>query len=148
MKLKTLQTIHLAFCIFIFLFATVALLVNKNILFFDASFASSAPFNPIFPAVAIIAIALGTIMFNKKMASITPVQPLEFKFTQYQVAFLIRCAFFEAGALLNIVGFFNTYNLFFILFAAASFVALLLSRPTKDKVISALQLQYPDTENL
>jgi hypothetical protein len=30
----------------------------------------------------------------------------------------------------------------------ASFIALLLSRPSKSKVITALQLQYPDTEKL
>ena len=148
MKLKPVQTIHLLFCVSIFLFGSIVLFVNKSVLFFDASLTSTAPFNPIFPAVAILGIAIGAIMFKKKLANITPEQSLDSKLTHYQIAFLIRCAFFEAGALLNIVGCLKTHNLFFILFAAASFMALLLTRPTKNKVIAALQLQYPDTESL
>ena len=148
MKLKITQTIHLSFCSVIVLFSVVALLINKDHLFFDASLANTAPFNPIFPIIAVVGVIFGIFIFNEKISGITSELSFDEKFTQYQTAFLVRCAFCEAGALLNIVGFFNTQNLFFMLFAMASFIALLLSRPSKSKVITDLQLQYPDTEKL
>jgi hypothetical protein len=148
MKLKPAQIIHICFCIAIVMFATVTLLINKDALFFDASLTNTSPFNPVFPIISILGIVAGIFMFKKKIGAITPEQSFDEKFMQYQTAFLIKCAFCEAGALLNLVGCFQTHNLFFMLFAAASFIALLLSRPTKDKVIEDLQLQYPDTESL
>jgi hypothetical protein len=148
MKLKIAQTIHLCFCTAIVMFSIVVILINKDVLFFDANLTNTAPFNPVFPIVAVVGIILGTAMFKKKIADISPELTFDEKFMQYQTAFLIKCAFCEAGALLNIVGCFETHNLFFMLFAAASFIALLLSRPSKDKVINDLQLHYPDTEKL
>lgn len=148
MKLKTTQIIHLSFCFAVVLFSAVVLAINKDSLFFEAGLANTTPFNPIFPVVAIVGISVGIVMFNKKMESLLPELTFDEKFMHYQSAFLIRCACCEAGALLNIVGFFETHNVFFMLFAGASFIALVLSRPTKDKVISALKLQYPDTEKL
>jgi hypothetical protein len=148
MKLKITQTIHLSFCIAIVLFSAVALVINKDNLFLEANLANTAPFNPLFPIVAVISVTTGIFLFNKKIAAIPSELSFDEKFMQYQTAFLIRCAFCEAGALLNIVAFFKTQNLFFILFAVVSFIALLLSRPSKSKVITDLQLQYPDTEKL
>ena len=148
MKLKITQTIHLSFCIAIILFSTVTLLINKNVLFYDTNLDRTMPFNPIFPIVAILGIVAGIVMFNKKIAGIEKDLSFEEKFMHYQTAFLMRCALCEAGALLNIVGCFITHNLFFMLFATASFIALVLSRPSKNKVIADLQLQYPDTEGL
>ncbi len=148
MKLKITQTIHSSFCIAVIMFSIVVLLIHKDALFFDAGLANTAPFNPIFPIVSIVGIILGVVMFNKKISGLSPELTFDEKFMQYQSAFLIRCAFCEAGALLNIVGCFQTQNLFFMLFAMASFIALVVSRPTKNKVISDLNLQYPDTEKL
>ncbi|RYF99246.1 MAG: hypothetical protein EOO07_37005 [Chitinophagaceae bacterium] len=146
MKLKVTQTIHLSFCIAVLLFSTVVFVLNKENLFFDASLANSAPFNPLFPIVSLLGISVGLFLYKKKLSSLSPELTFDEKFMHYQTAFLIRCAFCEGGALLNVVGCFATNNLFFMVFAGLSFIALLVSRPTKEKVIGDLQLQYPDTE--
>lgn len=148
MKLKPIQTIHLAFCIGILMFATVTLIINKESLYFNASFEDTAPFNPIFPLIAVISVFAGSFLYVKQIAKLAFDSTFDQKITGYQTALLIKFAFCEAGALLNIIGFFVTNNVLFMCFAAFSFVALAIARPNKDKAIKDLQLQYPDTERL
>ena len=147
-KLKTLQTIHLALCAGIFLFALVTIFLNREIMFFDANPKTTAPFNPIFPIMGLITVSASIFMFRNLISKIDKTQSAEIKINLYQSAFIIGGALLEAGALFNIVGFSITHNTFFLIFAGANFVFLVLRRPTKDKLISSLQLQYPDTEAL
>ncbi|PWS27953.1 hypothetical protein DHW03_10320 [Pedobacter yonginense] len=147
-KLKTLQIIHLALCAGIFLFAIVTIIINKNMMVFDAKLENTAPLNPSFPIIGMA--TLGASIFLKKqlLSKINPAHSLDAKLGQYQAAFIVASAFLDGGALLNIVGFFITTNAFFLIFAGISLFFLIRSRPTKDKVISDLQLQYPESEAL
>jgi len=147
-KLKTLQIIHLALCSGVFLFAMVTILLNKDRMIFDAKFENTAPFNPIFPIIGLITLGISIFLKNQFIAKISSSDGLDSKITQYQSAFIVSSALLEGGALLNIVGFLITTNAFFLIFAGISLFFLIRSRPTKDKVISDLQLQYPETEAL
>ena len=147
-NLKPLQTIHMALCASVFLFAIATTLINKNQLFFDANPANTAPFNPIFPIVGLITISVSIIALKNITSKIDKTAAFDSKITQYQTAFIISSALLEGGALFNIVGSFISHNAFFLLFAAANLIFLIRNRPTKDKLISTLQLQYPDTEAL
>ncbi|RBQ05900.1 hypothetical protein [Pedobacter miscanthi] len=147
-KLKTLQIIHLALCTGVFLFALVTIFLNREIMFFDANPQTTSPFNPIFPIMGLITIS-GSMFFNRNLiAKIDKSATTDTKINMYQSAFIISAALLEGGALFNIVGFFMTHNSFFLIFGVANFIFLVLKRPTKDKLISTLQLQYPDTEAL
>lgn len=147
-KLKTLQIIHLALCSGVLLFALVTLFLNREIMFFDANPATTSPANPIFPIMGLITIS-GSIFFQKNLINkIDKSETADVKVNLYQSAFIISSALLEGGALFNVVGFFITHNSFFLIFAGANFIFLLLKHPTKDKLISTLQLQYPDTEAL
>ncbi|WP_343522667.1 hypothetical protein [Pedobacter sp.] len=147
-KLKTLQIIHLALCSGVFLFALVTVFLNRETMFFDANPQTTAPFNPIFPIMGLITISASIFFFRNLIAKIDKSAAADTKINMYQSAFIISSALLEGGALFNIVGFFMTRNSFFLIFGLANFVFLVLKRPTKDKLISALQLQYPDTEAL
>lgn len=147
-RLKIIQTIHLAFCSGIILFSIVIISLNKDNLFFDVNPATSAPFNPIFPVLSIVFSVLGLFLFKKNTSAIDPQKDFDSKISTYQTSFLILCAFLEAGALMNIVACFITHNTFFLIFGAICLLLLIINRPTKDKLISILQLQYPDTELL
>lgn len=147
-KLKTLQMIHLALCGGVFLFALITLFLNREMMFFDANPQSTKPYNPIAPIVGLITLS-GSIFFSKNLLSkIDKSESAEMKINQYQSAFIISAALLEGGALFNLVVFFLTQNAFFLLFAAANWLFLIFKHPTKDKLISALQLQHPDTEAL
>ncbi|TCD02336.1 hypothetical protein EZ449_18435 [Pedobacter frigidisoli] len=147
-KLKTLQIIHLALCSGVLLFALVTIFLNREIMFFDANPKTTAPFNPIFPILGLITISASIFFFRNVISKINKSADVDSKINQYQSGFVISAALLEGGALFNLVGFFITQNSFFLIFATANFVFLVLSRPTKDKLISSLQLQYPDTEAL
>ncbi|MCX2582665.1 hypothetical protein [Pedobacter sp. MR22-3] len=147
-KLKPLQMIHLALCFFVFLFAIVTILINRNQLYFDANPANTAPFNPIFPIVGLISLSVSIIAFKNLLTKIDQAAAVDSKINQYQTAFIVSSALLEGGALFNLVGTFVSQNAFFLIFAAVNLIFLIRNRPTKDKLISALQLQYPDTEIL
>ena len=147
-KLKQLQVIHLALCFGVFLFAAVTSFINKDQFYFDANPANTAPFNPIFPIVGLITISVSIIAYKNLISKIDKTASVDVKINQYQTAFIMSAALLEGGALFNIVGSFISHNAFFLVFAAANLIFLIRSRPTKDKLISTLQLQYPDTETL
>lgn len=147
-KLKTLQIIHLALCSGVFLFALVTILLNKDSMIFDSKFENTLPFNPIFPIIGLATLAGSIFLKNMLIKKINSSDSLDYKITQYQSAFIVGSALLEGGALLNIVGFLITTNAFFLIFAGISLFFLIRSRPTKDKVISDLQLPYPETEAL
>lgn len=147
-KLKQLQVIHLALCFGVFLFATVTSFINKDQFYFDANPANTAPFNPIFPIVGLITISVSIIAYKNLISKIDKTASVDVKINQYQTAFIVSAALLEGGALFNLVGTFISHNAFFLIFAAANLIFLIRNRPTKDKLISTLQLQYPDTETL
>ena len=147
-KLKQLQVIHLALCFGVFLFAAVTSFINKDKFYFDANPANTAPFNPIFPIVGLITISVSIIAYKNLISKIDKTTSVDVKINQYQTAFIMSAALLEGGALFNLVGSFISQNAFFLIFAAANLIFLIRNRPTKDKVISTLQLQYPDTETL
>jgi len=147
-KLKQLQVIHLALCFGVFLFAAVTSFINKDKFYFDANPANTAPFNPIFPIVGLITISVSIIAYKNLISKIDKTTSVDVKINQYQTAFIMSAALLEGGALFNLVGAFISHNAFFLIFAAANLIFLIRNRPTKDKVISTLQLQYPDTETL
>lgn len=147
-KLKTLQIIHIALCAGILLFMLVSILLNREHMIFDASLENTAPFNPIFPIFGLLAALISIIIFKKLVLKIDNTLNLDSKIMQYQSAFIVSAALLEGGALLNIVGCIITSNAFFLIFAGINLFFLIRNRPTKDKLIRDMQLQYPETERL
>jgi hypothetical protein len=147
-KLKIMQVIHTAFCTAITGFAIVALIMRKERIHFDVSFSGNDPYFPLFPILAVISVAVGFFMFNKQIRSLDPMLTGEDKIAAYQTAFIVRCAFIEAPALLNVVAFLIYGNLIYLIVTAVVLIVFILTRPTKQHVIDMTGLQFPDTEKL
>jgi hypothetical protein len=147
-KIKTIQTIHLAFCGAVLVFAITVFTMVSDRVYFDMSFDQDNGLFPLFPIIAFIAIFVGIKLFNKQLADLDYTVNLDSKFAKYQTAFLIRTAFLDAGALMNISAFLITANLVFVVAALFPFFFLLRFRPSKDEVIEVLKLQYPETDQL
>ncbi len=145
-KLKAIKTTHLAFCAALLIFAAVAPVIVENNIYFDSALNQNNGLYPLFPVLAIIFTIVGIFLFNKQIAAIDNSETFDTKFMKYQTAFLIRCAFLEGAALLNVAGFLVTANAVFLVAAAVPFLFLVKLRPTKENVIETLNLQYPDTE--
>jgi hypothetical protein len=148
-KIKIMQTLLSAFCLAIISFAMVSLLLNKDKIYLDLSIASDRTgFYPLFPLIGLGLIALGLFLFNKQLSNLPEGAGLDEKTAGYQTAFIIRSAFLEGASLLNIVGFLISANAIFLVLPAIAVTVLILTRPTKQGVIAALNLSYPDTEKL
>lgn len=143
--IKPLKLIHGSFCFSIFIFAAVFCLLNKDLLIFDFTLAHPDTNTNILSFVAVIftvvAMNLGTFLFNRLINQIDPTSTEQEKFAKYQAAFLVKCALLEASAIFSIVICLITYNFYFIVVAAFSLIALWLMRPTREKVFSTLQIQ-------
>jgi len=147
-KLKPLQLIHTAFSIAILLFALVSFTLAKDQIHFSMLVDEKAPFFPLFPIMGIVLTALGFFIFNRQVASVDHTATADEKIMRYQTAFLIRCALIEAGALMNTVAFLLVGNTVFLIIVAFCFLAFIMIRPNKQRMIDALNLQFPDTEKL
>lgn len=146
--LKPLKLIHGSFCFSIFVFAAVVCFLNKDLFIFDFSLSHPDKIFNILSFVAVIftvvAMNLGTYLFNNRIENIDFTGSAKSKFDQYQVAFLIKCALLEAASIFSIVMSLKTYNGYFFVVASFSFIALLLMRPTKEKVYTTLQIENTD----
>lgn len=136
-----MQIIHGAFCTGVLIFGIASLFINKDRLLFEIPAKAE---DLTLPAVGILSLIFGPILFKKLIGNIEETSPANQKVMQYQTAFLVKCAFFEAGALANIIAFLMYANLFFLLFAGLCFIFLIMSRPTPDKVAECLRLQDSD----
>jgi uncharacterized membrane protein YozB (DUF420 family) len=147
-KLKPMLLIHTAFFFAIITFALVAYLQVKDVIHFSPGTNRNDALYPLFPILSIVFIFLGFFMFNRQIAAIDSAMSSDDKIMRYQTAFLIRCAFIEAGALLNIVAFLLTGNSVFLIFVGCALIAFVMIRPAKQKIIDTLNLQFPETEKL
>lgn len=147
-KLKVMQLIHVSFCLFLVLFGLTVFFLGKETMYFNLSADSGKTIYPLFPIMTIILLLLGSFLYNRLLADINLQLPFEEKLTWYQVVFIIRAAFFEVSGLMNIVGFIVSKNSVFLIIAGIVMVVFTALRPTKNSLINALNLRYPDTENL
>jgi uncharacterized membrane protein YidH (DUF202 family) len=146
--IKPLKLIHLLFCFSIVAFAIVTFFLNKNLFVFDFTLSHPDTNTNILSFIAVVftvlAMNLGTFLFNSLIKKIDSSSSLQEKFAKYQTAFLVKCALLEAAAMFSIVMCLITYNLYFMLVAAFSLIALWLIKPTKEKVYTTLQIQDTD----
>lgn len=144
-----MQILLTAFCGAIIGFASVSILINKGAIYIDAVPTSDQTgFYPLFPLMGLAIIFMGLFMFKSQLDKLHEEADVEAKITGYQTAFIIRCAFLEGAALMNIVGFMLSANAIFLALPAIAVAIMILTRPTKQSVIDALNLSYPDTEKL
>lgn len=148
MELKTLNTIHLSFCIAIIVFGAVAYTIVGPEAYFSTQLGNVSPYYLLLPLVGLIAITIGTSMYTKAVAKAKVEHSFEYKLIGFKKAFLVRCALVEASAFLNIVGFLLSNNLIFLAFAGISLLSLFSYRLNKARLTEDLQIAPADTERL
>jgi len=136
---KALPIIHLALLMGQVLFAVVAYFITPQKGF---SVNGNDPFIFVGPALAIGGFIGGNLIFKQTLAKIAPDATLAQKVTAYQTAFIIRAALLEGPSLFCVVAYMNSGNLFFLFVMALIVVYFITLRPTKDKVVADLNLDY------
>lgn len=148
MNLKTLNTLHLSFCLAVLFFALATYFSYSGTTTFTTKMASASSYFLLFPLVALLSITIGNTLFSRILLKARQLETFEQKTAKYQSGLIIRCALIEGGAFLNIVAFMLSGNLIFMVFAGISLLALLSCKPSKAKVVADLELSFPDTERL
>jgi len=132
--------LHLGFTFMPAMLVAVSYLQNQ-----DSSFNLSDTSNPFFYVVPILAILgplLGSYLYAKKKKELTKIDSLKTKLGALQAAMIINYATIEGPALLGLVAFMQSGNLFFLAIAVVLLAYLFLQRPTKAKIERDLQLDF------
>ncbi|MEE9363276.1 MAG: hypothetical protein V3U92_11830 [Cellulophaga sp.] len=95
----------------------------------------------IVPIAAFSGILIGTFLFKKTLVSSLEKKTLREKLNLFQSASIIKYASIEGPAILSIVAFFNSNNLFYLLIAICLMAYFFLLLPTKDKIEQSLKLR-------
>lgn len=138
--IKTITVIHLALIMGLLLFSGVSYtLVETNFLSFDFE---NDIFSLIVPAFAIGGAFASNFIANKKISELSAIESLKDKLIGYQTASIIRFALLEGPALLGIVIYLQTGNLFYLLIAGTVIAYFVTVRPTKDKIEMDLNFSF------
>jgi hypothetical protein len=143
---KVLPIIHLALLTGQILFGiAVYNIIPSKGFSFDGS---SNPFVYVSLALTFGGFTAGNILFTQLIKKIVPESTLSKKIATYQAAFIIRAALLEAPSLFSIVAYMLSGNLFFLGVSGLIVLYFLSFRPTKDKIINDLNLDYSEKTEL
>lgn len=143
---KTLHYLHFAFTMMPTLFGVMAFLLKPDS-FFDYAPKDDMLFY-IVPVVAIFGIAAGHFLYTRQLKALVKKHSLREKLVGFQSASIIKYATIESPALLGIVGFFLSDNLYFLIIAAILLLYLFFQRPTIDRIKTDLNLDFEEINEL
>ena len=144
MSLKILKIIHIALVLGLVIFGIVAYFSGEG---FVTQFTMEGDFYIyLVPSIAILAYFGSKLLFKQELSKIDKSAILAQKFAKYQAASILKFALIEGAALLALVAFMSTrYSLYFTI-ALCLVAYLAFQNPTKNKLITDLQLK-PDEQN-
>jgi hypothetical protein len=142
--LKTLTIIHVAIVAgpLVFLWVTYA---QERATPFALEIGDSM-FTYFIPFLTVASIYVGNMLARKKLKEAKAKTTLQEKLTAYQTLCIIRYALAEGTALLAIITCGNESNLFYLVFAIVLIAYLVYIRPTKDKIITQLDLSMQEAK--
>ena len=97
--------------------------------------------------LTIIGVLMSAQVFGLKIKALREVKDLQGKLDGYRTALILRYALLEVPSLLGIVGYLFTNNLLLLIFSGLIVLLLLVYRPTKERLITDLDLS-PSEQNL
>jgi len=143
---KVLPIIHLALLIGQVLFCLVVYNITTQKGF--SLDGSADPFVYVSLAFTLGGFTAGNLLFKKQLQKITPESTLSQKIASYQTACIIRAALLEGPSLFSIVAYMLSGNLFFLTVSCAIILYFLFIRPTKNKIVNDLSLNYDEKAEL
>jgi hypothetical protein len=97
---------------------------------------------------ASICLATAFASYKKSMSGILPGAPLSGRLNIYRAGLVRFAALCEGAALFSVIGFFLTGDFWFVLITAIMLIAMLSRRPTKQRFIDDLQLNWQEQQQL
>ena len=144
--IKTMTTLHYSYSIAVLVFGIIAFFITE-----DASMNLNNTediFIYLVPIFAIGGAIASHFIFNSQLKKVHEKKTLKEKLTAYQTARIIRLALIEGPALLAIVIFFKTNNLYYLIIGAVMFAYMILLRPTPQVIRQELNLTIDQDKEL
>lgn len=121
-------------------------------LVYTGSFKTSAPeleniFFILVPVLIIGGRLAGTSLYKKKIQQAKDTSVVAEKLNLYRAAFITRCALLEGPVLFAIITYLLTNKIELLAFAAGGILLFYMLKPTKEKVVSELQVKDSEIEN-
>ncbi len=145
--LKTLPIIHIALLLGQVLFCIVVFAIQKQTPKFDIS-NTADPFLFVVPVMAIACFAISNFLFRQQLTIAAGKPTVAQKIQTYQAASIVRFAPLEGASLFGIVTYMLTGNLLFISISGLIILYFIFIRPTKDKIVTGLNLDYQEKAEL
>ncbi|MEP7236757.1 MAG: hypothetical protein ABI685_02790 [Ferruginibacter sp.] len=147
--LKLLYILHKALLMGQLIFAGVC----AYLVYTKAITPAAAELEKILQVVALIITAggvyAGIVIFKKKLLQIRDMQSdVKEKFAVYRSASIIQWALLEASSLFCIICFFLTGNYAFLALAAVIMFLFLMAAPSKNKILTQLQISESELDEL
>jgi hypothetical protein len=96
------------------------------------------------PALIIVGRLSGTAIHKRKIQQARDSSSVAAKLTLYRAAFITRCALLEGPVVFAIITYLLTNKIELLAFAAGGILLFYLLKPTKEKVVSELQVSLDD----
>lgn len=94
--------------------------------------------------LAVMAIAVGYLLYQRGVAGLKPDQPLATRLNQYRSFFILRMALAEGAALFGGVTFLVSGNMIGLVISIVLLGWMVMLRPTADSLATALHLSGPE----
>ena len=131
LRIKRLLMIHMAITMGQVVLSLIAFFMVDSIgiyLGLDDPFVLAVPF------ISIATIAVGNLLYKKKIEQIRSSQTGSDKISAFTIASIIRLALCEMGTLIAIVAYFQSGNLFFLIIAGIIILYFFSMTPTDSKL--------------
>jgi len=97
---------------------------------------------------ASICLVSAFLSYKKAMSGILPEAPLSERLNIYRAGLVRFAALCEGAALFSVIGLFLTGNFWFVLITVIMLLAMFSKRPTKQRFIGELQLNWQEQQQL
>ncbi len=134
--LRTIKIIH--FAMFVVPIGLAAMMYSEiTTTIFELTDTNNS-FQYLIPIAAILSVFIGNYLFNKQISIAKTKDTLLEKLTQYQTGSIIKYSLLEGVSIFGIIGFLDNGNLFYLTVSGILLLYLILQKPTKLSIESAL----------
>lgn len=129
----------------IIVFSIVTIATHQEKAIFHSDFNQSL-FMILIPCVLLGTLMASSSIYKNFLRTARNRQSLAKKLQHYQSGFILKMAFFEAPALLGVIGFYLEYNLLYLVYTGIAAILMLMNFPSAQNVIKDLQLKGDELE--
>ncbi|UKN02904.1 hypothetical protein K6119_05170 [Paracrocinitomix mangrovi] len=145
--LRTFSIIYFALAMGMIAFGVISFISTQNVGFFMVP-TFKDPFIIVVPAVLVLGISGGNVLYKKMVAAVTPDKSLQQRISIFFTSSIIKFAMTEATVLVSFIAVVMTLNSFYYIIGAIGLVYYFTIKPSKQKIADILQLTSEEKDKV